>query len=68
MRGSIWTVVVVGVLIAISPAVLTADSTSFATNITPLFSSLAVVGGLLLFLVGMGAVGRYVFAGGGGGF
>jgi hypothetical protein len=68
MRGSIWTVVVVGVLIAISPAVLVADSTTFATNITPLFSSLAVVGGLLLFLVGMGAVGRYVFAGGGGGF
>ena len=68
MRGSIWTVVVVGVLIAVSPAVLSADSTAFATNITPLFSSLAVVGGLLLFLVGMGAVGRYVFAGGGGGF
>jgi uncharacterized membrane protein len=68
MRGSIWTVVVVGVLFAVSPAVLSADSTTFATNITPLFSSLAVVGGLLLFLIGMGAVGRYVFAGGGGGF
>jgi uncharacterized membrane protein len=68
MRGSIWTVVVVGVLIAVSPAVLVADSTTFGTNITPLFEQLAVVGGLVLFLVVMGAFGRYVFAGGGGGF
>ena len=68
MRGSIWSVVVVGVLIAISPAVLVADSSTFATNITPLFESLAVVAGLLLFVVGMGAVLRMTFAGGGGGF
>lgn len=68
MRGSIWTVVVVGVLMALSPAILSADSTSFATNITPLFDSLGVVAGLILFIVGLGAFSRYVFAGGGGGF
>lgn len=68
MRGSIWTVVVVGVLIAVSPAVLVADSTTFATNINSLFESLGLVAGLLLFLVGMGAFTRYAFGGGSGGF
>lgn len=69
MRGTIWTVVVVGTLLAISPAVVTTDGTNFANNLEPLFSSLSVVAGVLLFIVAMGAFLRMTgFAGGGGGF
>jgi hypothetical protein len=66
MRGNTWTVVVVGALLAISPAVLVGDGSTFATDIAPLFESLATVAGLLLFVFAMGAVVRYGFGGGGG--
>jgi uncharacterized integral membrane protein len=65
MRGNTWTVIVVGALVAVSPAVLVGDGSSFASSIEPLFSSLSVVAGLLLFVFAMGAVVRYAFGGGG---
>jgi hypothetical protein len=66
MRGSIWSVIVVGVLLAVSPAVLKTDFTPIAENFSAIFGQLSVVAGLLLFVVAMGAFGRYVFGGGGG--
>lgn len=65
MKGNIWVVVVVFVLVAIAPAILTGDGTTLATELESVYSGLAVVAGLTGILAGTGAVIRYVFAGGG---
>jgi hypothetical protein len=66
MRGNIWAVVAIGTLLALSPAIVTGDGSSFATNIKPLYGSLSTVGGMLFLVVTMGALLRFTFAGGGG--
>ena len=65
MRGNIWAVVAVGTLLAISPAVLEADTTTLGADLVSLYDPLAVVAGLVLLLVAIGALIRVAFAGGG---
>jgi hypothetical protein len=62
MRGNIWTVVIVGALLALIPGILTGGD----AEIGQLLGSLSPVVGLLLFVVAMAGVIRFVFGGGGG--